>query len=95
MATHKEYTLTVKNPIYQSLDKESKAVYLKPGMQLSVKEEIFNKLKSGETISFLKIAGQGMYASVEYDKYNFENEVECLTIETYTSVAKLGQRAKK
>jgi len=94
MPTHKEYTLTVKKTIYEKLG-NVKAIHLSKGDKIGMKEETFNKLKSGEIISFPKIAGQGMYSEVEYDKYNFENEVECLTIETHLSISKLGQRKKK
>ena len=89
---HKEFTLTVKETIYERLDSTTKAVAYKKGDCITIGEENFNRLKAGETIAFAKIAGHGMYASVEYDKYNFENEVAVNIIETSTAIAKLGQR---
>jgi len=92
---HKEYTLTVNETIYENLDSETKAVAYDKGDRITLNEENFNRLRAGETIAFVKISGHGMYATVEYDKYNFENEASVSIIETSTAIAKLRQRKKK
>lgn len=92
--THKEFKLTASTDIYEYLDAETKAVHFRKGKVISVTEDIFNKLKKGETIRFSTDFGHGMTAYGSYTKNDFENEVEVITIETTTSTAKLGLRKK-
>lgn len=92
--THREYTLTVETPIYESIG-ETKAIYKNVGETLTVSQENFLKLQKGEDIAFAKVAGHGMYSSVIYDKSNFANEVTYTEVTVSYGTAKLGKRKPK
>jgi len=87
--THKEYRLTVSKEILETSG-NIEAVHYKVGHVLSVNDNLFERLKSGEIVE--RYTQEGI---IEFDRYNFENEVECITIETTFSTAKLGQRKNK
>lgn len=86
--THKEYRLIVSKEILERSG-NTEAIHYKVGHVLSVNDRIFELLKSGETVERYTQEG-----TIEFDRYNFENEVECITIETTFSTVKLGQRKK-
>ena len=52
--THKEYTLVVKYPILEKVG-DSKSVFKRPGEVYTISKDEFDELKSGKTISTLKI----------------------------------------
>ena len=92
--THREYTLTVENPIYETLG-DIKAVHKHVGQTMTLNREDFEKIKSGQTISRDVLAGQGMYAEVSFSKDNFTNEVSYVDVTIETGIAKLGKRKSK
>ena len=93
--THREYTLTVEKTIYEHLDANLKAVHLEEGETLTLNQQDFDRIKEGQDIVRSVNAGQGMYASVTFNKDNFANEVTYTEVTVYTGVAKLGKRKAK
>jgi hypothetical protein len=87
--THKEFTLTVKKTIYETVP-SAKAVQYKKGDQITVDEADFNTLQKGHSVCRLTRDGV-----VSYDRDNFENEVTCTTVEVSYTTRKLGQRKAK
>ena len=87
--THKEFRLKVNKEIIETSATytSAKVILYKVGDILNVDENTFEVLKSGNTVE--RYTQEGM---VKFDKYNFENEVECIKIETSFSTVKLGQR---
>jgi hypothetical protein len=92
--THREYTLTVENPIYETLG-DIKATHKHVGQTVTLNREDFEKIKSGLTISRYEVAGHGMYADVSFNKDNFANEVTYTEVTIETGIAKLGKRKSK
>ena len=92
--THREYTLTVVNPIYEDLG-DIKATHKHVGQTVTLNREDFEKIKSGQTISYDEVAGHGMYADVSFSKDNFANEVTYTEVTIETGIAKLGKRKSK
>ena len=93
--THREYTLTVELPIFERLDSDTKAVHKHVGQTVTLNREDFEKIKSGQTISYDVIAGHGTYAEVSFNKDNFANEVSYVDVTVETGIAKLGKRKSK
>jgi len=93
--THREYTLTVEKTIYEHLDANTKAVHLEEGETLTLNQQDFDRIKEGQDIVRSVNAGQGMYASVTFNKDNFTNEVTYTEVTVTTGVAKLGKRKPK
>lgn len=87
--THKEFKLVVKKEILESAGYSRQAVKYKIGDTLTVDEKTFLNLQSGETISRFTQEGR-----IEFDKYNFENEVEVTSVTIEYEIRKLGQRKK-
>ena len=87
----KEYKLVIKKAIKTDEGDQSVIIY-SAGQKLVVTEDIFNRLKKGETIRISYCAGHGYYTEYVYDKYNFFNEVETTEVTILYSKAKLGQR---
>jgi hypothetical protein len=87
--THKEFKLVVKKEILESAGYSRQAVKYKIGDTLTVDEKTFLNLQSGETISRFTQEGR-----IEFDKYNFENEVEVTAVTIEYEIRKLGQRKK-
>jgi len=92
--THREFTLTVEHPIYESLD-SVKAVYKAKGETLTLNQQDFDRIKEGHDIIRHTVAGHGMYASVTFGKENFANEVTYTEVTVSTGTAKLGKRKPK
>ena len=93
--THREYTLTVEHPIYESLDSTNKAVYKKVGQTVTLNQQDFDRIKEGHDIIRHTVAGHGMYASITFGKENFANEVTYTEVTISTGTAKLGKRKSK
>jgi hypothetical protein len=93
--THREYTLIVEHPIYERLDPTTKAVYLDKGETLTLSQADFETIKEGHDIIRYVNAGQGMTATVTFNKENFSNEVQYTEVTVSTGVAKLGKRKSK
>ena len=87
--THKEFTLTVKNTIYETIG-SVKALEYQEGDQITVSEDVFELLQKGHIVDRFTRAGV-----VSYDRDNFENEVKCTTVEVSYTTRKLGQRKAK
>jgi hypothetical protein len=87
--THKEFTLTVKNTIYETSGSVKTLQYQK-GAQITVAEDVFESLQKGHSVCRLTRDGV-----ISYDRDNFENEVNCTTVEVSYSIRKLGQRKAK
>jgi hypothetical protein len=69
----KEYKLTVTKDICESAGYQSKPVHFKVGRVITLDEQIFNRLKSGEEIE--RYTQEGM---ITFDKSFFKKEVECI-----------------
>jgi hypothetical protein len=93
--THREYTLTVEKTIYEHLDANTKAVRLEESETLTLNQQDFDKIKEGHDIIRYVSAGQGMTATVTFNKENFANEVQYTEVTVSTGVAKLGKRKSK
>jgi uncharacterized protein YpbB len=88
--THKEFKLTVKNEILEDAGYERKAVHYRIGDVVTVDENTFNLIQSGNFVS--RMTQEGV---IRFDKYDFENEVQVTWITIEYSVRKLGQRKQK
>jgi hypothetical protein len=93
--THREYTLTVEKTIYESLDANTKAVYLDKGETITLSQTDFETIKGGNDIVRYVSAGHGMTASATFNKENFANEVTYTEVTVYTGIAKLGKLKSK
>ena len=87
--THKEFKLIVKKEITENSGREVFPVKFKIGDTFIVDETTFNSLQSNETVSRFTREG-----SIEFDKYNFENEVSYTEVTITYGTRKLGQRKK-
>jgi hypothetical protein len=85
--THREFKLTVKNGILEDAGYGRTAVHYYPGDVMTVDEDMFNMIQSGNTIE--RTTREGF---IRFDKYDFLNEVEVTTITVEHSTRKLGQR---
>ena len=92
--THREYTLTVEHPIYESLD-SIKALYKGKGETLTLNQKDFDTIKEGREIIRYVNAGHGMTSSATFSKENFANEVTYTEVTVSTGIAKLGKRKDK
>jgi hypothetical protein len=93
--THREYTLTVEKTIYENLDANTKAVYLDKGETITLSQVDFETIKEGHDIIRYVNAGQGMTATVTFNKENFSNEATYTEVTVETGTAKLGKRKSK
>ena len=87
---HTEFKLIVKKEILESAGYSVKAVHYRVGDTLTLNESTFKKLQAGETIESLTREG-----SIEFDKYNFENEVQYTEFTVSYGTRKLGQLKNK
>ena len=85
--THKEFKLTVKKEILESVGYNRQAVIYKVGDTMIVDEAMFERIRTGERVERPTFEGQ-----ITFDKYNFENEVQVTTVTVEYGVRKLGQR---
>jgi hypothetical protein len=88
--THKEFKLTVKNEILEDAGYSRKAVHYKVGDVMTVDEDMFDMIQSGNNIE--KTTREGF---IRFNKYDFLNEVEVISVTVEYSVRKLGQRQVK
>jgi hypothetical protein len=88
--THREFKLIVTKAITENSGREVYPVIYKVGDTLTLNEKQFDDLQSGSTITFYTNEG-----IMEFDKYNFENEVSFTEITVQYGTRKLGQRKKK
>ena len=88
--THKEFTLIVTKAITENSGREVYPVIYKVGDTLTLNEKQFDDIQSGSTLTFYTNEG-----IMEFDKYNFKNEVSFTEITVQYGTRKLGQRKKK
>jgi hypothetical protein len=88
--THTEFKLIVKKPILESAGYSTKAVHYKVGDTITLDETTFRNLQSGTTIERFTREG-----TIQFDKYNFENEVNYTQVTIEYGTKKLGQRKNK
>jgi len=88
--THKEFRLTVKNEILEDAGYSRKAVHYHPGNIMTVDEDMFDMIQSGNTIE--RTTREGV---IRFNKYDFENKVEVTTVTVEYSIRRLGQRQVK
>ena len=87
---HKEFKLIVKKEITENSGRDIFPIIYNIGDTFTVDEKTFLNLQTGETIS--RFTNEG---SIEFDKYNFENEVSFTEITVEYGIRKLGQRKKQ
>jgi hypothetical protein len=87
---HTEFKLIVKKEILEFSGRSVTPVHYKIGDTITVNEETFLNLQAGETIKRFTQEG-----SIEFDKYNFENEVQYTEVTVSYGTRKLGQRKNK
>lgn len=88
--THTEYKLIVKKEILEYAGYSTNPVHYKIGDTLTVDESTFLSIQAGETIERFTREGR-----IEFDKYNFENEVAYTAVTIEYGSRKLGQRKAK
>ena len=87
---HKEFNLIVKDEILENAGYSRTAVHYKVGDVLTVDEDTFNRLQSGNFVE--RYTREGI---IRFDKYNFENEVSYTEVTVQYGTRKLGQRKNK
>ena len=92
--THREYTLTVEHPIYESLA-GIKAVHKSIGQTVTLNQQDFDRIKEGHDIVRHVVAGHGEFTSITFGKENFANEVTYTEVTVSTGTSKLGKRKSK
>jgi hypothetical protein len=88
--THKEFKLIVKETIFEDAGYGRMAVRYQTGDVMTVDEAMFDMIQSGNNIE--KTTREGF---IRFNKYNFENEVQVISVTVEYSVRKLGQRNTK
>ena len=84
--THKEFKLTANQDI-KEYSRGIEVTAIAMGEIITVGQDLFDKLQRGETIKIYTREG-----ILEYNKYHFNNEVDCTTVTVEYSTRKLGQR---
>jgi hypothetical protein len=87
---HTEFKLIVKKEILEYSGRDVTPVHYSIGDTITVDESTFLNLQSGETIKRFTREG-----SIEFDKYNFENEVQYTEVTVAYGTRKLGQRKNR
>jgi len=87
---HTEFKLIVKKEITENSGRNIFPVIFKVGDTFTVDEKTFLNLQGGEKIT--RFTNEG---SIEFDKYNFENEVSYTEVTVNYGTRKLGQRKNK
>jgi hypothetical protein len=87
---HTEFKLIVKKEILEFSGRSVTPVHHKVGDTVTVNEETFLKLQTGETIKRYTQEG-----SITFDKYSFDNEVQYTEVTVRYGTRKLGQRKNK
>lgn len=87
---HTEFKLIVKKEILEFSGRNITPVHYKIGDTITVNEETFLSIQAGKTIHRFTREG-----SIEFDKYNFENEVQYTEVAVSYGTRKLGQLKTK
>ena len=87
---HKEFKLIVKKEITENSGRNIFPVIYKIGDTFTVDETTFQRLQLNDTIT--RFTNEG---SIQFDKYNFENEVSFTEVTVQYGIKKLGQRKNK
>jgi hypothetical protein len=87
---HKEFKLIVKKEITENSGRNIFPVIYKIGDTFIVAETTFQRLQLNDTIT--RFTNEG---SIQFDKYNFENEVSFTEVTVQYGILKLGQRKNK
>lgn len=87
---HKEFKLIVKKEITENSGRNIFPVIFKIGDTFTVDETTFQRLQLNDTIT--RFTNEG---SIQFDKYNFENEVSFTEVTIQYGIKKLGQRKNK
>jgi len=82
---HKEFKLTVTEPIRQESGRSVKPVYYSIGQELTLSEAEFSRLRGGEVVE--RFTNEGV---LRLDKHHFANGVRVIEIEITESEVKLG-----
>ena len=89
--THKEFKLVVEKEILEiGTGYSASAVHYKVGDVMTVDEAMFDMIQSGNNIE--RTTREGF---IRFNKYDFLNEVEVISVTVEYSVRKLGQRQVK
>jgi hypothetical protein len=103
--SHREYTLTVEHPIYETLG-PIKVIYKDKGQTVTLSQQDFDRIKKGHDIVRTVVAGHGetstiwwrspeTVTTITFGKENFANEVTYTEVTISKGVAKLGKRKSK
>ena len=87
--THREFKLVVKKDIMERAGYNREAVKYRVGDTMIVDEATFERIRCGEHVTRPTFEGQ-----INFDKYNFENEVSFTAVTVEYGIRKLGQRKK-
>ena len=87
---HKEFKLIVKKAITENSGRNIFPIIYKIGDTFIVDETTFQRLQLNDTIT--RFTNEG---SIQFDKYNFENEVSFTEVSVQYGIKKLGQRKNK
>jgi len=82
---HREFKLTVHEPIREVTGREVQPIHYHTGQEISLRQDEFDALKKGETVE--RFTNEGF---IRFDKYNFANGVRVVQIEITESELKLG-----
>jgi hypothetical protein len=82
---HREFKLTVTEPIREVTGREVQPIHYHTGQEISLRQDEFDALKKGETVE--RFTNEGV---IRFDKYNFANGVRVVQIEITESELKLG-----
>ena len=82
---HREFKLTVTEPIREVTGREVQPIHYHTGQEISLRQVEFDALKKGETVE--RFTNEGV---IRFDKYNFANGVRVVQIEITESELKLG-----
>ena len=88
--THKEFKLIVKKVIRERSGWGVQPIIYDRGDTVIVDEATFLQLQAGKVVT--RHHGSGF---LDFDKYNFENEVAVVQVTVEYSIRKLGQRTSK
>jgi hypothetical protein len=82
---HKEFKVTVTEPIREVTGREVQPIHYHPGQEISLRQDEFDQLKKGEIVE--RFTNEGV---LRFDKYNFANGVRVIEIEITENELKLG-----
>ena len=87
---HTEFKIRFNKDIVEYSGRDITPVHFEKGYVLTVDENTFNMLLSGETIK--RVTREGC---IEFNKYDVENEVQTVSVTVEYGVRRLGQRNNK